>query len=190
MTDKKFNPKYLKKLNNPQRLRYFPPETIVKALNLDNPKNLVDYGAGTGLLTFHIADHYPNARIFALDIEPAMVEEIQHSSDCENVFAIEITDNEMPFADEDIDAVWCITVLHEMQSPDIWLKNVYNKLKPGGKLLIVDWSKKQNTEVKAGPPIDHRIDDSIIISSLENIGYKNIILIDEFRNNYAILAVK
>lgn len=190
MTDKKFNPLNKNKLHNPERLKFTPPEVMIKALGLENPENLVDYGAGTGFFTYYFAEKYPNARLFALDIEPLMIEEMENTMDCKNLFPIEISDNEMPFGENSIDAVWSIAVHHELPTPNVWLANVYKTLKPGGKLLIVDWSVNQDPKYSAGPPLDHRIDDKEIVKSLESLNFSDITYVDGLMNNFGILATK
>lgn len=190
MEDKKFNPVNKKRLNNPQRFKYIPIDRISEILNITNPGNLVDYGAGTGFFTFRIADLYPESRIFALDIEEQMIEEMYDTSDCENVFPLQIEDNEMPFAKDDLLAVWSIAVYHEMKNPQIWLKNVLKTLKPGAKLLIIDWSTEQNPEVEVGPPISHRVSTEKIIADLKTVGFKNIKTEQGFLHHIAIVAEK
>ena len=190
MEDKKFNPTNKKKLNNPQRLKNIPIEKIVEILGLNESGNLVDYGAGTGFLTFRIADEYPNSRIFALDIEEIMIEEMINNAESDNVFPLQINDNEMPFSVNDLLAVWSIAVYHEMKTPEKWLKNVFKSLKPAGKILIIDWSADQNPELEIGPPLSHRISVEKIMNDLINAGFKNCTVHDGFTNHFAISGVK
>lgn len=190
MTDKKFDPRKSNKLNNPNRFKMIPIEIIEKELNLKDPTNLVDYGAGTGFFTAEIAELYPKARIFALDIESQMVDYINENIDTTNIFPLEIEDNQMPFTENDIDAVWSIAVYHEMKNPEKWLRNVYRTLKPGGKLLIIDWARNQNPEFKAGPPIEHRVDENLVIDTLKAQNFKNIGQIIGLLNHFGIIAEK
>lgn len=37
---------------------------------LDNPKKLVDVGCGTGIVSRHLAQQYPSATIYGVDISP------------------------------------------------------------------------------------------------------------------------
>ncbi len=190
MEDKKFNPANKKKLNNPQRFKFIPIEKIVEILNITSPGNLADYGAGTGFLTFRIADLFPESRVFALDIEEQMIEEMNNFAECENVFPLQIEDNEMPFANDDLSGAWSIAVYHEMKTPLKWLKNVLKTLKPGAKLVIVDWSIDQNPNFEAGPPFDHRIKVETVIADLNTAGFKNIKIESGFLNHFAISAEK
>ncbi|PLX07370.1 MAG: hypothetical protein C0596_10515 [Marinilabiliales bacterium] len=190
MADKKFDPKKKSKLNNPQRLKLIPIDIIVNSLDLTEPKNLVDYGAGTGFFTDYLSEQFPKARVFALDIEEQMIEEINQTLDVPNIFPIQIEDNQMPFAENDIDAVWSIAVYHELKTPDKWLRNVHRTLKPGGKLLIIDWSVNQKPDSKMGPPLGHRIREEKVINDLQNTGFKNSQIISGFKNHFGIIAIK
>jgi SAM-dependent methyltransferase len=190
MEDKKFNPVNKKKLNNPQRLQFIPIEKIVEILGKNINGNMADYGAGTGFLTYPIADSYPDSRVFALDIEELMIEEMYDNLESANVFPLQIEDNEMPFAENDLVAVWSIAVYHEMKTPKAWLKNVYKTLKSGAKLLIIDWSADQNPEIEVGPPISHRIKTETVIEDLKNSGFKNITIHEGFKNHFAVSAEK
>jgi ubiquinone/menaquinone biosynthesis C-methylase UbiE len=190
MEDKKFNPINKKKLNNPQRFKFVPLERISEILNITTTGNLADYGAGTGFFTFRIADMYPDCRIFALDIEEQMINEMYDAAECENVFPLQIEDNEMPFAKDDLLAVWSIAVYHEMKTPKTWLKNVNKTLKAGAKLLIIDWSVDQKPELEVGPPISHRIKTETVIADLQSTGFKNIKIEQGFTNHFAIIAEK
>lgn len=190
MEDKKFNPANKKKLNNPQRLKFIPVERISEILNITSPGNLADYGAGTGFFTFRIAELYPDSRVFALDIEEQMIEEMYNAAECDNVFPLQIEDNEMPFAKDDLSAVWSIAVYHEMKTPHKWLNNVFKTLKPGAKLLIVDWSTDQKPEVETGPPVSHRVKTETVISDLTAAGFKNIKVEPGFLNHFGISAEK
>ena len=190
MEDKKFNPINKKKLNNPQRLKFIPIERIADILNITKDGNIADYGAGTGYFTFRIADFFPKSRIFALDIEEQMINEMIQNAECENVFPLQIEDNEMPFAKDDLVAVFSIAVYHEMKTPSKWLKNVHKTLKPGAKLLIIDWSQDQNPDIEIGPPLSHRIKTDAVINDLKLSGFKNIVLEDGFTHHFAISAEK
>ena len=58
MNDKRFDPKKLHKLNNPDRLLDLPPQYIWDKLNLQltGADTFVDIGAGTGFFSIPFAD--------------------------------------------------------------------------------------------------------------------------------------
>jgi len=52
MNEKKFDPKKLQKLNNPQRLIDIPPDYVRRKLNIKEPDVLVEIGAGTSIFQY------------------------------------------------------------------------------------------------------------------------------------------
>ncbi len=67
MNEKKFDPKKLDKLNNPQRLLDIPIEFIWNKIHLPDPVVLVDIGAGTGFFSVPFLKDVKNGKIFACD---------------------------------------------------------------------------------------------------------------------------
>ena len=51
MNDKKFDPKKLQKLNNPQRLMDIPPDFVWEKLHIEKPGVFVEIGAGTAFFS-------------------------------------------------------------------------------------------------------------------------------------------
>lgn len=190
MSDKKFNPKNKNKLNDNKRLKLIPPDIIIKYLDLKGSGNIVDYGAGTGFFTFILAEYFPNSRIFALDIDEEMVDTMIANNNTNNVFPLQIEDNQIPFANEDLIAVWSIAVYHELDTPEKWLANSYNALKKGGKILIIDWSPAQSPEIEMGPPLNHRIKPEKVKEDLQKSGFKNIVNIDGLSLHFGFVAEK
>jgi len=66
MEEKKFDPKKLLKLNNPERLLDIPTEYIWDKINVVKPDILVDIGAGTGFFSVHFLNYVKNGKIFRL----------------------------------------------------------------------------------------------------------------------------
>ena len=74
MGSKRFNPKKLEKLNNPERVIEVPVATILKRAGIKNPGVVIDLGAGTGLFSKEIAGFYNQCKIYACDISEVMIE--------------------------------------------------------------------------------------------------------------------
>ena len=68
MKEKKFDPKKLKKLNDPQRLVDIPPEYILDKLDIDEPDVLVEIGSGTAFFSVAFLGHLNPSAMYACDI--------------------------------------------------------------------------------------------------------------------------
>lgn len=190
MEDKKFNPIHLDKLNNPNRLEMLDPGKIWRFINLEAPEKIIDIGAGTGFITSALSDLAPEATIDAFDIEPLMVEAMKTGfPENSNVKPRLMEDNKLPVENEYADLVWMINLYHELNKPYKLLREIKRVLRPGGKLLIIDWAKKPEA-CESGPPLEHRVEEATMTSHLIESDFLNIITTDEFEHHLGVVAEK
>lgn len=184
-----FDYKQLEKLNNPVRKQWLPPEIIWKSLDIKSPEVLVDFGAGTGYLTRDLAASAPAAVIHALDIQQAMIDYLNAQMPG-NVHPVLINSIQIPLKDNSVDALWSITVYHELSDTEKFLKESFRVLKPGGVLLIIDWEKENPEMKKAGPPISERVPASQLIREIIDSGFREITSVQEFNSHICLRALK
>jgi len=153
--------------------------------------NFADIGCGNCYFTFPASGITgPKGRVFALDISPEMLEEINARVKEENKTNIEVInteENNLKIAKESVDLAFSCNVVHEAKDLDLFLKEVERILRPGGRIAIIDWEKKDSD---LGPPREHRLDKSIIINELKNIGFKYIKAKNLNKDLYRIIAIK
>lgn len=178
MTDKKFDPKKLKKLNNPERLKDIPPEYIQSKLNLENPKVLVEIGAGTAFFSKAFQELYPGSVIYACDLSQIMLDWIKENITPENpdVIPVKTEESALPLDDGLADLVFTINLHHELEEHLAVLKEAYRLLKPGGTFFVADWLKKEMDE---GPPQNIRFLSSEAADQLTQAGFENVRAYDE-----------
>lgn len=100
---------------------------------------IVDLGAGPARFVRAVAERYPGARAIGVECAPYMLEAAgELPAGCELV-AEDLHDLHLPLADGSVDAVLASVVLHEMDQPVRALREVFRCLKPGGRLLVLDW---------------------------------------------------
>ena len=185
--DKKFNPAKRKKLNNPIRLRWIPPQKIEALLEMQEKGVYLDIGAGTGYISREVASAVPNALIHALDIEPLMVEEMEKSVENGSILPQLMERDVLSFGDASVDGVWCITVFHELGNPIPLLQEIRRVLLPGGRLLIVDWAKRGES-CEQGPPLDHRVFAEDVIGVLREAGFADVQEVAGFTHHFGVIA--
>lgn len=190
MEDRKFNPEHRDKLNDPDRLEKLNPQKIWKFIDCKNPGTIIDIGAGTAFITAALGKLAPKAHIDAFDIEPLMVEEMKSTlPQYSQITPHLMEDNKLPVSGEYADVVWMINLLHELKKPYLLLKEIKRVLKPNGKLLIIDWAKKQEA-CESGPPLEHRIDEATISSLMVDADFSNIKTTEEFTDHLGVLGTK
>ncbi len=171
---------------------FFDTKKILEALEIDNNVNrLLDIGFGYG--TFLLPISRVVKSVIGLDIEPSMIEICNQKIKAENISNIkllqgDISDNQT--ADlllyETIDYVTLFNILH-CETPNEFLKNIYNILKRGGKVGVIHW-KYENTP--RGPSLQIRPKPEEIIRWATDTGFKLLKQVDLPPYHFGILFEK
>jgi len=189
MHEKRFDPRKLDKLNNPERLKALPPKYIVEKVGLSSPKVIADVGAGTGFFSVAFADMFPKSRIHALDISETMVSWMTENitPDYPNIEARLMQDNQLTLDDNTVDFLFMINLHHELDAPVKMLTECKRVLKPGGKIAISDWKKK---ETAGGPPLAIRYEITAVEQELNEAGFGKINSHQDLPTNFLTIATK
>ena len=189
MTEKKFDPKKLHKLNNPDRLLDIPPEYIWDKINIEEPRVLVDIGAGTGFFCVNFLKYIKKGKIFACDISDIMIQWMNDNI-CPrypDIVPLKMEENTVPLEDELADLVYMMNLHHELDNPEKILKESFRILKANGKILIVDWKKEDMSE---GPPTHIRYSPEQVKDELLNLKFTNVDIFTKMPKHFMVVAEK
>jgi len=171
MENRVFNPAHKEVLESPNRYRILPPFKTLKYMCLKEDDIMIDIGCGTGYFTIPASQITgPSGKVIGVDISEEMLNELRRKIDggSANV-ELKLSDNlKIPVEDQYATFALLANVLHEADDMQIMLRETYRLLKPGGRLAIIEWEKK---ETPMGPPIDHRLHASEIISLVSGAGF-------------------
>jgi predicted methyltransferase len=165
-----FRPEDLGELEAPDRDEWQRPIEIMDALGLAEGSVVADLGAGSGWFTIRLANRVgPNGHVFAEDIQRPMIQAIKVRVDrigLTNVTTVlgTATDSRLPVP---VDAVLIVDAYHEMEKPVVLLQNVATKLKPAGRIGIVQHTKEGGGP---GPAMEERVDPEVIIRDAKAAG--------------------
>jgi ubiquinone/menaquinone biosynthesis C-methylase UbiE len=115
---------------------------IVETLALSHGMMVLDAGCGPGRLTVPLARGVgPSGRVVALDIQPGMLDRVKSrtaSAGCTNVEFVSagLGDGALPV--NHFDRAVLVTVLGEIPNREAAIEELFNALKPGGTLAIVE----------------------------------------------------
>lgn len=164
-----FAPQDLGLLEAPDRDQWQKPDQIMDAIGIAEGSVVAELGAAGGWFTLQLAQRVgPNGRVYAEDIQRAMLEGISRrmqSENLTNVTTVLGTPSD-PHLPPGLDAALISDAFHEMDDPDdpkvivTLLRNVAQSLKPQGRLGIVDWTPGNGGP---GPAADHRVDPKAVI---------------------------
>ncbi|MBA2539095.1 MAG: methyltransferase domain-containing protein [Deltaproteobacteria bacterium] len=117
------------------------PEKVIEALGIKPGSKVADVGAGSGLLTVHLARAVkPNGKVVATDIDEGVLELMQ--SRLQAAGLADYVDRKVVEADtpglekNEYDAILLAEVDHYFSDPVTWLRTAAQSLKPGGRLVI------------------------------------------------------
>jgi predicted methyltransferase len=169
--ERRFDPeRSARSFDNPARDEWQKPDQVLAALNLKSGQAVADIGAGTGYFTVRLAAHEAAPKVYAVDIEAAMVEHIRKRAEKEglrNVVAVQgsSTSANLP---EPVDLVLVVNTYHHIADREGYFRRLRSSMKPGGQLAIVDWKKG----APMGPHREHRFTAAQIKSELEKAGFE------------------
>ena len=189
MTDKKFDPKKLKKLNNPQRLKDIPVEHIFNKLDLKQSNVFIEIGAGTAFFSIAFLQQAKPSTLYACDISDTMLNWITENviPNHPAIFPIQSQEESIPLDNGIADLVFTIHLHHELESPGQTLDEAFRMLRIGGKILIIDWKKQDMPE---GPPTHIRCEPDDIKKQMKNSGFKQIQVSNELEKHFFVIGEK
>lgn len=181
--------KKVKKFESKVRINELKPrETLLKA-GLKEDDKVLDLGAGTGLFSFISADITEN-QVYALDVSDIMIEYIskRQRETGKNIIARKVDEeNNIPLEDDLLNFTIMVTVFHEIKDRKYILEEIYRTLKEKGRLLIIEFHKK---ETDYGPPLDEKIEEIDLIEELSKSKFKKIKKVLETEKFYGIVFEK
>jgi len=186
----KFDLSRMERLDDESRLVDLDPGVMWEALGRPAPAVIVDLGAGTGLFARRLALLAPEATVYAVDTQPAMLRWIADHADPASAGRIVPTlaqETRVPLDDGVADLAVMINLHHELARPLASYAEVFRLLRPGGRLLVVDWAP---TAEGGGPPREIRATAGQIGDALRSVGFGDIVAHQGLRRHSLVTAAK
>ena len=118
---------------------------IVAALALEPGQAVADVGAGTGLFEPLLAARVgPEGKVYAVDIVPAFVDHIREQAAERGLSQIEAIlgdERSAQLPAQSVDMVFVCDAYHHFEDYEAMLTSIHAALKPGGRLVIVDFER-------------------------------------------------
>ena len=118
----------------------------VRAVNPQPGERILDVAAGTGTSSAALA--HRGATVVALDFSPGMIAEGRRRNP--KIEFVEGDAERLPFGDDEFDAVTISFGLRNVEHPKAALAEMYRVLKPGGRLVVCEFSKPPRAVFRAG----------------------------------------
>ncbi len=118
----------------------------VRAVMPQAGERVLDVACGTGTSSYALAR--AGATVVALDFSPGMIEEGRRRHP--GIEFIEGDAEKLPFGDDEFDAVTVSFGLRNVEHPKVALAEMYRVLKPGGRLVVCEFSKPPRALFRTG----------------------------------------
>jgi ubiquinone/menaquinone biosynthesis C-methylase UbiE len=125
------------------------PEKALEALNLKTGQTVADIGAGTGYMTVRMAKRVgPSGRVYAEDVQLEMIDLMRKRLARDRVTNVTpvlglFDDPKLPAGTLDLELL--VDVYHEFSEPQKMLRGLRDALKPGGRLVLLEYRKEDPT---------------------------------------------
>jgi precorrin-6B methylase 2 len=129
---------------------------LMTLLELRPGMTIADVGAGFGAWTTAFATALgPNGRVFATDLGATQLEALRASAARPGVSTITVIEGAVGSTNLPpacCDAILIRDAYHHFTQPDDLVKSIAVSLKPGGRLAVIDFPPRENSQVPAGVP--------------------------------------
>lgn len=133
-------------LDRPEREEEEHPGEVLDSLNLRPGEVVADLGAGSGYFTFRIAPRVGDTgKVLAVEIQEAMLNHLRTRAaamKARNVEVVQGSEIDPHLPANGVDLVLFVDVYHELAYPFEVMTKVREALKPGGRVVFVEYRKE------------------------------------------------
>lgn len=165
-------------LIRPEREEEEQPDKMLDALKIQPGDTVADVGAGVGYTSARISKRVgPKGVVLATDIQPQMVKMMRENMKAlkiSNVKPILCTADDTKLPDAGVDLILMVDVYHEVPNPAPFLKGLRKALKPGGRLVLVEF-RAEDPEVPIKPEHKMTVEQARKEVETNGFGFKEVI---------------
>jgi ubiquinone/menaquinone biosynthesis C-methylase UbiE len=159
-------------LVRPEREQEEQPEAMLDSLKIAAGATVADVGAGVGYTSLKLARRVgASGTVYATDVQPEMLRmlvENARAAGIKNVKPIRCTPTDPRLPEGQLDLILMVDVYHECRDPEATLKGLRKALKPGGRLVLVEF-RAEDPEVPIKP--EHKMTLAQVRRELEPQGF-------------------
>jgi SAM-dependent methyltransferase len=177
-------------LDRPEREESEQPEKVLDALAIPPGATVADVGAGTGYFTLRLARRVgPEGHVLATDIEPRMLGVLAERAAARHLANIEtrvVTSQDPRLDPSSLDLVLMVDVYHELADPREELTAVKRALRPGGRLVLVEY-RGEDPAVQIKP--EHKMTRAQIEAEVLPAGFRELEDLEFLRDQRVMVFV-
>jgi SAM-dependent methyltransferase len=142
------------------------PKRILDELGIGVNQSVADVGSGNGYFTFPLAELVHPARVYAVDIDADLLEELDEKAEkagLSNITCLQGDVRELAsLLPESVDVVLIANTFHGVEEPVAFAEQAYRSLTSDGRLIVLNWHDRSKEETPVagkprGPPQELRL---------------------------------
>jgi ubiquinone/menaquinone biosynthesis C-methylase UbiE len=177
--------------SDPERRQWQNPEEILTGAGLRQGMTFIDIGCAEGF--FSIPAAYivgSTGKVYAFDINEEATHQLSIQARVEHLdhlIPLMGTGEDTVLCEGGADMVFFGIDLHDFDDPEKVLQNARIMLKPGGKLVDLDWRAKP---MEFGPPLKKRFSKEKAMALIESAGFQLLSADEAGPYHYIVIATR
>jgi predicted methyltransferase len=154
------------------RERWQHPDEVVRVLGIKPGETVADLGAGGGYFTFRLARAVgPSGKVYAVDIDPAMVDYLRARAERENVTNVEVvlaTEDDPRLPADGVDLIFTCNTYHHLAARPTYFARLKQYLRAQGRIAIIDHERGSGFLARI---FGHSTADTVVRDEMRAAGY-------------------
>lgn len=150
------------------------PDKVLESLTVEEGYTVMDLGAGGGYYSIRLSEVVgEGGQIYAVDTNSEMLSYVDHYLSLlqkSNIKTVHTKGGVPDIPDESCDLIFARNVFHHLDNPTLFFLALESKLKPGGKIAILDYKPSKGFSFIS--LFKHHSDENEIISSMDHAGFR------------------
>jgi SAM-dependent methyltransferase len=125
------------------------PDVALAVLKIPKGAAVADIGAGSGFITERLAGRVgPTGKVFANDVQPEMLTILARRLARKHITNVTLVQGDLDdpkLAPSSLDLEIMVDVYHEFSQPQAMLRHLREALKPGGRMVLLEYRKEDPT---------------------------------------------
>ncbi len=165
-------------LNRSEREKEENVSLLIKNMDIKPKDVIADIGAGSGYHVFKMAPLANEGQVYAVDIQPEMLAEIQRQREQREVKNVQLvlgSEKTPNLPENSIDKVLMVDVYHEFSFPYEMLLTIRSSLREGGRVYLIEY-RAEDPKIPIKPI--HKMTEKQAVKEFELAGFRLVENID------------
>jgi len=156
-------------------MAFADPQHNINQLGIPEGARVADLGSGSGFYSIEAAKKVgPDGRVYAVDVQAEMLSLLEKKARDESISNIAVLRGDLEhlggstLQDSFVDVVLVSNIFFQIDDKSMFLKEAYRILRPGGRMLFIDWSESFGG---MGPEQERVVGESEARTMLEETGF-------------------